>query len=147
MLASAITVISALAISALALPGVLNARETFATWTATDFQEGCSPGGCASSFNISAPEGYVKNAPAFDVVCHPVYIQQGWVDCDAQDKMAAGSYVASMWTGAADREQIKISVEHIWFEGEARYNATGAAEFAAGTAEFQIPVTNMSAVL
>lgn len=43
MLASFITVVSALAASAAALPGAISARETYANWPATNFQEGCSP--------------------------------------------------------------------------------------------------------
>ncbi|KAI1376856.1 hypothetical protein F4677DRAFT_418260 [Hypoxylon crocopeplum] len=147
MFASVVTVVAALAASAAALPGAVNARETYATWTATNFEEGCSPGGCIASFNISAPAGYVEGAPAFNVACHPIYIQRGWVECDAISELAAGSSVASLWNDASERELIKISVSHAWLQGEARYNASGSDEFAAGTTTFQVPVTSITAVL
>ncbi|KAI2623952.1 hypothetical protein GGS26DRAFT_215333 [Hypomontagnella submonticulosa] len=147
MLASVITVVSALAASAAALPGAISARETYANWPATNFQEGCSPGGCIASFNISAPADYVKGAPAFNVACHPIYIQQGWIECDAVSELADRSYVQSMWTDGSDRPLIKISVSHVWYQGEVRYNASGAVEFPATTTAFQVPVTSITAVL
>ncbi|KAI1406087.1 hypothetical protein F4819DRAFT_285606 [Hypoxylon fuscum] len=147
MFASFITVVSALAASVAALPTAVQSREVYATWKATNFQEGCSPGGCIASFNITAPAGYVKDAPAFNVACHPIYIQQGWLECDTIGEAAAGSSVESMWTGAEERENIKISVSHIWSQGEARYNASGNVEFPATTTSFEVPVTLITAVL
>ncbi|KAI4859307.1 hypothetical protein F4820DRAFT_174281 [Hypoxylon rubiginosum] len=147
MLASFITVVSALAASAAALPGAVGGRDVYAKWPAFNFQEGCSPGGCIASFNISAPAGYVAGAPAFNVACHPIYIQQGWLVCDTISEATAGSSVESMWTGAEDRDNIKISVSHLWYQGETRYNASGNIEFAPGTTAFDIPVTLLSAVL
>ncbi|KAI2613232.1 hypothetical protein GGR54DRAFT_329631 [Hypoxylon sp. NC1633] len=146
MFTSVIAVISAFAASAAALPGAVGVRDAPATWTATGFEEGCSPGGCIASFNISAPAGYITGAPAFNVECHPIYIQQGWITCDANDAEATGSSVSSMWTDASERELIKISVSHIWTSGEVRYNASGFDEFAAGTQTFQVPVSSITAV-
>ncbi|KAL7626515.1 hypothetical protein AAE478_003287 [Parahypoxylon ruwenzoriense] len=139
MYASFITVASALVASV--------AAETYATWPATGFTESCSPGGCIGHFNINAPAGYVQGAPAFDVRCNPIYIQRGWLKCDPTGDETAGSEVNAMWVEASTREQIKISVAHIWYQGEARYNASGIQEFASGETTFDIPVTQLTAVL
>ncbi|KAI0138588.1 hypothetical protein F4776DRAFT_662959 [Hypoxylon sp. NC0597] len=147
MFASVFTLVAALAASAVAAPAAVEARETYATWPATNWQEGCSPGGCRGTYDISAPAGYVSNAPAFNVHCHSTYIQEGWTKCDAVGEQAEGSYVESMWTDASERELIKISVSHIWYQGEARYNASGSVEFQSGVTTFDVPVTQLTAVL
>ncbi|KAI0835686.1 hypothetical protein F5Y06DRAFT_124343 [Hypoxylon sp. FL0890] len=147
MFASVFTFVAALAASAAASPVAVEARETFATWPATNWVEGCSPGGCRGNFNISAPAGYVKGAPAFNVHCHSTYIQGGWTECDAIGDQAAGSYVESLWPEASKRELIKISVSHMWTQGEATYNASGSVEFESGVSTFEVPVTLLSAVL
>ncbi|OTA60733.1 hypothetical protein K449DRAFT_435132 [Hypoxylon sp. EC38] len=147
MLASVFTFVAALAASATAAPAAVEARETYATWPATNWQEGCSPGGCRGTYDISAPAGYVDGAPAFNVHCHSTYIQEGWTQCDPVEPQTDNSYVASMWTGASEREFIKISVAHIWYQGEARYNASGSVEFKSGVTTFDVPVTQITAVL
>ncbi|KAK8051483.1 hypothetical protein PG993_002868 [Apiospora rasikravindrae] len=120
----------------------------YAEWPASHFAESCSPGGCFASFNISAPAGYVAGAPAFDVVCHPIYIQQDWLDCDNTRTGQANSRVQSMWTDVSQRGLVKISVAHIWTrESGQRNNASGFAEIDAGKSMFSIPVTMLSAVL
>ncbi|KAI1500733.1 hypothetical protein F5X99DRAFT_229904 [Biscogniauxia marginata] len=145
MKTSIITAIPALVASA-AVTAAPTA-EVYATWPATNFREGCSPGGCISSFNISAPAGYVKGMPAFNVACHPIYIQSGWLECDPVGEQAAGSVVEALWTNTSQRELINISVAHIFIEGEKRTNASGFAEFTSGTTEFSLPVTSIIAVL
>ncbi|KAI5926531.1 hypothetical protein F4810DRAFT_707619 [Camillea tinctor] len=119
----------------------------YASWPATDFGEGCSPGGCIASFNISAWDGYVQGMPAFDVVCHPVYIQSGWRECEPVGEQAAGSVVEAIWTEASQREYIRISVAHILTEGEKSTNASGWVEFASGTTDFEILVTSVFTLL
>ncbi|KAI1384773.1 uncharacterized protein F4822DRAFT_373041 [Hypoxylon trugodes] len=141
MLASVITVVAALAASATALP-----KQVYASWPATNFDEGCSPGGCIASFNISAPADYVKGAPAFNVSCHPIYIQQGWVECDVVGENQNGAFVRSMWSEATVREQIKISVSHVWNQGETRFNASGSIEIPSTSTSFGVPVTSLTAV-
>ncbi|KAI0181138.1 hypothetical protein GGR52DRAFT_20628 [Hypoxylon sp. FL1284] len=141
MLASFITVTAGLAASVAAWPAALGGREVLGNWHMLNFQEACSPGGCVATFNISAPTGYVEGAPAFNVSCHPIYIQRGWMDCDNLASAANGSMVQSMWTGATDRDDIKISVSHLWLEGSAMWNTSGNIEFAPGITSFNIPVT------
>ncbi|KAH9887423.1 hypothetical protein F4778DRAFT_426075 [Xylariomycetidae sp. FL2044] len=149
MHASLLALVSTLAAGVTALPRSVQAsRQTLASWPATNFVEGCSPGGCIASFNISAPAGYVEGAPAFDVTCHPIYIQQGWLDCDVVSGGDGDSVVQSMWTGASEFELIKISVAHLFSSSSSgtRYNASGSVEFPGGTTSFDVPVTNFSAV-
>ncbi|KAK7956698.1 uncharacterized protein PG986_005920 [Apiospora aurea] len=98
------------------------ARDTpYAEWPAAHFAESCSPGGCFASFNISAPAGYVAGAPAFDVICHPVYARQDWRDCDnsggVEEAATGSSRVQSMKTDASRRGLVRISVAHIWAMG------------------------------
>ncbi|CAJ2509745.1 Uu.00g056450.m01.CDS01 [Anthostomella pinea] len=146
MYPSFIAVLTALTATIAAFP---HTTRNAALGSATNFIEGCSPGGCIASFNITAPAGYVAGAPAYNVVCHPIYIQQGWLTCDAVGEQAAGSTVQSMWTGASERELIKISVAHLFVDGEtgAAKNASGFAEIEAGTTAFDVPVTSLTAVL
>ncbi|KAK8105807.1 uncharacterized protein PG998_003720 [Apiospora kogelbergensis] len=153
MFTSIATIISTIAVTAAALPSsAITAQESrpFAEWPATNFIEGCSPGGCVAAFNISAPAGYITAAPAFNVACHPIYIQQGWLNCDVVGEPGPNptSHVQSMWTEASQRELIKISVAHVWTDGRGqRTNATGSVEVVPGTVGFDVPVTLITAVL
>ncbi|KAK8090667.1 hypothetical protein PG994_000172 [Apiospora phragmitis] len=141
--------------SMIAVASTITAAAAFNQGYAQNFQSSSSPSkpiasrdAPPASFNISAPAGYIAAAPAFDVVCHPIYIQQGWLDCDNVGAGQANSRVQSMWTDASESELIKISVAHIWTdEGGKRTNATGFAEIEAGTVAFNVPVTMLSAVL
>ncbi|TQN65791.1 hypothetical protein CSHISOI_09732 [Colletotrichum shisoi] len=116
-------------------------------WAAENYIWGCSPGGCSSRFNISAPDGYIPGAPGFDVVCSPIYIQQGWVPCRNPDDdnslpppppPSNGSQVFSIWTAGADRERQYLGVSHIYerLEDGRTWNATAGTDF--------LPVQNMS---
>lgn len=153
MFKSIIAAASALAASVAALPHAANSavaarqEEPLAYWPASNFQEGCSPGGCIAGFNLTALAGYVSGAPAFNVFCHPIYIQQGWIDCDPVGEQAAGSSVQSMWTDASERELIKLSVAHLWREGEASYNASGSVEIEATETSFEVPVLGVVGIL
>ncbi|KAK2025195.1 hypothetical protein LX32DRAFT_642936 [Colletotrichum zoysiae] len=112
------------------------------TWTAENYIWGCSPGGCSARFNISAPEGYTSGAPGFNVVCSPIYIQQGWVPCRNPDNspVPEDSQVFSIWTAGADRERQYLGVSHIYkgLGDGLTWNATAGTDF--------IPVQNMSII-
>ncbi|OBR08502.1 hypothetical protein CH63R_07267 [Colletotrichum higginsianum IMI 349063] len=111
-------------------------------WAAENYIWGCSPGGCSSRFNISAPDGYIPGAPGFNVVCSPIYIQQGRVPCRNPDNSplppSNGSQVFSIWTAGADRERQYLGVSHIYkrLEDGRTWNATAGTDF--------LPVRNMS---
>ncbi|KAJ3938496.1 uncharacterized protein N0V96_011223 [Colletotrichum fioriniae] len=110
------------------------------SWSAQNYIWGCSPGGCSARFNISAPSGYSSGAPGFNVVCSPIYIQQGWVPCLNPDNspLGEGSQVFTIWTAGADRERMYLGVEHIYKRQEdgLTWNATAGTDI--------LPVQNMS---
>ncbi|KAK1992753.1 hypothetical protein LX36DRAFT_684720 [Colletotrichum falcatum] len=144
-----IAIISALAscTSAAAVAERRQANGTHPTpdvaWAAENYIWGCSPGGCSARFNISAPEGYAPGAPGFDVVCSPIYIQQGWLPCRNPDNSPVpdDSRVFSIWTAGADRERQYLGVSHIYKSLTAdglSWNATAGTDF--------LPVQNMSIV-
>ncbi|KAK1656229.1 hypothetical protein BDP81DRAFT_306456 [Colletotrichum phormii] len=110
------------------------------SWNAQNYIWGCSPGGCSARFNVSAPAGYSPGAPSFNVVCSPIYIQQGWVPCLNPDNSPLGedSQVFTIWTAGADRERMYLGVEHIYKRQEDGFtwNATAGTDI--------LPVQNMS---
>ncbi|KAK1985436.1 hypothetical protein LZ30DRAFT_584161 [Colletotrichum cereale] len=129
-----------------AVPERRDANNTYPTtniaWAAENYIWGCSPGGCSSRFNISAPEGYTSGAPGFNVVCNPIYIQQGWVPCRNPDNspVSQDSQVFSIWTAGADRERQYLGVSHIYKRREdgLTWNSTAGTDF--------LPVMNMSII-
>ncbi|WYZ39368.1 hypothetical protein EsH8_III_001282 [Colletotrichum jinshuiense] len=112
------------------------------TWSAHNYTWGCSPGGCSSRFNISAQEGYSPGAPGFNVVCSPIYIQQGWVPCRNPDNtlLSNDSQVFAIWTAGPDRERQYLGVSHIFQHQHdgLTWNATAGTDF--------IPARNMSII-
>ncbi|RYO95143.1 hypothetical protein DL764_007745 [Monosporascus ibericus] len=128
--------VSALAASAAALPRTNTAgikfrqQEPLGYWPATHFREACSPGGCISSFELTAPEGYHGNAPGFNVHCHP----------------KVGSRVQAIWTEASEREHLNISVSHTWTEPTTAYNASGAIEVGPGVSSFEVPILRITGI-
>ncbi|KAI1803504.1 hypothetical protein F4811DRAFT_553735 [Daldinia bambusicola] len=148
MYASAVAIVSTLAASVAAAPNVA-AREVYATWPANNFEMKCfHPGGCTASFDINAPAGYTKDAPAFNVICHPLSAKQdGKPNCEPVRDMPEGSYVDSIWEEASTFDGVKVTVFHVWNEGETRYNASGSAEFPSDTKGFMVQVTSLTAVL
>ncbi|KAI1474309.1 hypothetical protein F4774DRAFT_430004 [Daldinia eschscholtzii] len=148
MYTSVVAIVSALAASVAAVPDIA-AREVYATWPADNFELKCfHPGGCTATFNINAPAGYVGNAPAFSAVCHPLSAEQnGTPNCEAVTDVASGSYLESLWEEASADDRVKLTVFHVWNEGETRYNASGSVEFPASSTSFEVPVTSLTAVL
>ncbi|RYO77966.1 hypothetical protein DL766_007208 [Monosporascus sp. MC13-8B] len=149
---SIIIAVSALAASAAALPRTNTAdlkfrqQEPLGYWPATDFREACTPGGCMSSFELTAPEGYYGNAPGFNVHCHSVSIPQPWTDCDPVGEQKVGSTVQAMWTEVSEREH-KIFVSHTWTEEPtAAYNASGAIEVGPGASSFEVPILSITGI-
>ncbi|KAI1323168.1 hypothetical protein F5Y16DRAFT_351602 [Xylariaceae sp. FL0255] len=120
------------------------------TWfKARNFEEGCSPGGCEASFNLTANADSATGMPGFDVVCHPIYIQQGFVTCDAVTPLKDKEIVASWWTEASVEENIKLVFEHIWLapDGNNKYNASGSVEFpGSGVENFTVHITNLTVI-
>ncbi|KAG4216747.1 hypothetical protein PC116_g34772, partial [Phytophthora cactorum] len=57
------------------------------------------------------------------------------------------SYLESLWEEASADDRVKLTVFHVWNEGETRYNASGSVEFPASSTSFEVPVTSLTAVL
>ncbi|TPX17807.1 uncharacterized protein E0L32_002908 [Thyridium curvatum] len=151
---SAITALTALVASAAAAPSSNDARQAQpigVNWPVVGFTEGCSPGGCIANYQVSAPAGYLKGAPGFNVTCSPIYIQKGWVDCvpngDGSASAADGSLVQAVWYGAENRDDILVTVAHIWTQGIQRTNATAWKAIQPPQSDFDVPVMQISAVV
>ncbi|OLN96650.1 hypothetical protein CCHL11_00760 [Colletotrichum chlorophyti] len=104
-----------------------------ALWTAENYIWGCSPGGCSARFNISAKEGYSQGAPGFNVVCSPIYIQQGWVSCLNPDNspLPQTSRVLAIWTAGIDRNRQYLGISHVFERQDdgLTWNATANTDF------------------
>ncbi|KFY44055.1 hypothetical protein V494_01661 [Pseudogymnoascus sp. VKM F-4513 (FW-928)] len=119
------------------------------TFQATNYEYGCSPGGCSSNFNVTAAAGYRTGAPGFNVVCSPIFIQQLWVPCRNTDgsELPADSRVESIWTDGPDRERQFLGVAHIYQRDDGKtVNATARTDILAEKKplNFLFPVTIFS---
>ncbi|OBT65527.1 hypothetical protein VE03_05047 [Pseudogymnoascus sp. 23342-1-I1] len=136
---------AATCISASAIPQH-ESRNT-ATFKATDYTWGCSPGGCTSSFKLTAAAGYRAGAPGFNVKCSPIYIQKQWVPCRNADgsKLPATSRVEAIWTQGPDNERQYLGVSHIYHRKDGKtVNATARTDILpvkGHPMEFLFPVT------
>ncbi|KAI8183925.1 Cell surface glycoprotein 1 [Colletotrichum sp. SAR 10_77] len=121
MVASSRIAIVASAFAVGASAAVINRRQQQDNgWLATDYQWGCSPGGCSSQFNLLGFEGVPSGAPAFDVVCSPIYIQQDWIACKNRDgsTMAPESVVYAVWKAGPDNDKQYINIAHVYYRQE-----------------------------
>lgn len=107
-------------LSTLSLTSALSTGQA-ATWTATNFQLECSPGGCAYRFNISAPAS--ENAPSFKTYCEG--LTPNATACANNTIIAAVSPLANpTWN---------VKVQHEWHVIEEEYNSE-ATYWQAGSA-------------
>ncbi|KAF6807417.1 hypothetical protein CMUS01_14131 [Colletotrichum musicola] len=108
------------------------AQETLApnaTWQASGYQWGCSPGGCIASFSLVANESYASGAPGFNVVCNPVYIQENWVECHLPDDtpQPEESKVWAAWIYNADNSIDSLKAAHVYQSKNGGYYQADAA--------------------
>lgn len=96
-------------------------------------------------FDISAPAGYAKDAPAFKVTCKAPQ-NQAYVKCESASPLAKDSSVQSMFTDGASKDAMKISVFHIWNEGSTTFNASGSVEVTPSATGFTLPVTSLTGI-
>lgn len=115
---------------------------------ATNYRWGCSPGGCSNSFNLTAPAGYRKGAPGFNVVCNGVYIQSGWRVCWNPDlsPLPENNLVETLWTAGPNSTHMYLGAAHIYTQEDGtRVNATGLADIVPEQGmSFEFPVTIIS---
>ncbi len=147
MFKSIIIAVSALAASVAAVPTPGDGTEPLAFWPAVNVEQMCSPGGCSSSFNMTAPPSYVEGAPAFNVLCKQVSSPGDWVLCSRNGEQQAASNVYTLWQPPSTEKNTRLAFSHTWLEGKSRYNATGTVEFEPYTTEFEVPVTSVVGVL
>ncbi|KAJ2899259.1 hypothetical protein MKZ38_003309 [Zalerion maritima] len=122
------------------------------TWNATDWVVGCSPAACGWGFNVTAPAGYIADAPEFQMTCGALY-GAGWRDCRTTDgtdfELPAGSNVQAYWPPPAENETqaddddddaYVVRLAHVWYDADATayWNATGEAIATTQTQSFGI---------
>ncbi|KNG80868.1 dual specificity phosphatase, catalytic domain protein [Aspergillus nomiae NRRL 13137] len=104
------------------------------SWHVSNFNTGCSPGGCVYNFNITGVAS--QNTPGFQTHCSGTNVQDDYAFCD--DKLVKAKVVSQLypvWT---------VHVQHAWFHGEAEFYALGHANVTSTQKNFTIPVTEAS---
>ncbi|KAI0442731.1 hypothetical protein F4803DRAFT_353126 [Xylaria telfairii] len=134
MRTSILAATAALAISAVAAP--VEAREVYATWSATDVTTQVAHIQVGSKFRLTAPAGYVSNAPAFDVICDVSIFDNPQIQpCTFNGEQATGSKVEASWSVTDS----PVTVYHTFGSTKA-WGSSGALSF---NADFTIDVTNV----
>ncbi|KAI1758029.1 hypothetical protein F4782DRAFT_8402 [Xylaria castorea] len=134
MRTSFLTAIAALAASAVAAP--VEAREVYATWSAADVTTHVAHIQVGSKFRLTAPAGYISNAPAFDVTCDVSILDNPEIQaCTFNSEQAAGSKVEAAWSTT----DAPVTVYHTFGFTKA-WGSSGALSF---NADFTIDVTNV----
>ncbi|GAB1204862.1 hypothetical protein BDV32DRAFT_127922 [Aspergillus pseudonomiae] len=106
------------------------------SWHVSNFNTGCSPGGCVYNFNITGVAS--QNTPGFQTHCSGTNVQDDYAFCD--DKLVKAKVVSQLypvWT---------VHVQHAWFQGEAEFYALGHANVTSTQKNFTIPVTEVYGV-
>ncbi|KAI0535462.1 hypothetical protein GGR58DRAFT_442631 [Xylaria digitata] len=133
MRTSVLTTIAALAASAIATP--IEARDVYATWSATDVTTYVSHIIIGAKFDLSAPAGYVTGAPAFDVTCDvDLVIHPGVQACTFNGEQAEGSKVEAVFNS-----NLLVTVSHTF--GSTK--ATGTSGSLSYNADFTVDVTEV----
>ncbi|KAG2413285.1 hypothetical protein HFD88_002474 [Aspergillus terreus] len=108
------------------------------TWHVSNFDTGCSPGGCVYTFNIFGVAS--QNTPGFNTHCNGTTTTSDGDDyalCD--DKHVKAQVVAKpypVWN---------VKAQHSWFtnQGEAEFFALGQTNVTSSIKNFTIPVTEV----
>jgi len=103
--------------STLALPTTTHldlSTASLPTWSVTNWTEGCSPGGCTYSFNISThapPPATAYNPsspypePAFSTFCSGTDVQNRFVACDNPNVLA---------NEVPGVSNLTLMIQHVW---------------------------------
>lgn len=134
MRTSFLAAVAALAASAVTAP--VEAREVYGTWSATDVTTKVAHIQVGSKFRLTAPAGYITNAPTFDVTCDvSIFDNPQTQPCTFNGEQAAGSKVEASWS-VTDRP---VTVYHTFGSTKA-WGSSGALSF---NADFTIDITNV----
>lgn len=117
--------------SARAIPLARSRNSPALTWHVSDFDTGCSPGGCTYKFHILGVE--TPNTPGFDTVCQGTDEQDGYKACD--DKHVSAKLNPKTYP------EWNVQVKHAWAHGSAEYSALGQANISVPIQQFKINVT------
>ncbi|KAI0483701.1 hypothetical protein F4859DRAFT_409707 [Xylaria cf. heliscus] len=132
-----LTTLAALTASTVSSP--VRAREVYATWSATDVTTPVAHVLVGAKFNLTAPAGYIANAPAFDVTCGVSIVDDPpIVLCAFNHERAPGSTVEAAW----NINDAPVTVYHTF--GSTK--AWGSSRLLSYDADFTIDVTNVGSV-
>ena len=101
-----------------------------ATWSATNFRWGSSPGGTIGGYNLTAPDNYIPGAPGFNVYCTSIAYQRGWLSCvTPEGTFPAPQRVEVIWTSRpAIYDDFFLGAAHIWQDEQGEWtNVTAGA--------------------
>ncbi|KAH9908512.1 hypothetical protein F4778DRAFT_795929 [Xylariomycetidae sp. FL2044] len=151
LLSSAVSVIAVATGTTVAIPttaitsGGSEVRTIYGTFHATNYAQSCGSGGCTSSFNLTVPEGYLKDVPGFQGLCGGVYGVSVWTNCiPAEGDLDENNYVQTKWGPGTDNTGYRMSVAHIFRQfTTTATNASGSAEFLMPVEAFDISVTSL----
>jgi hypothetical protein len=102
------------------------------TWHVSNFNTGCSPGGCVYRFDILGIA--TKNTPGFNTTCNGTDVETDYTFCrDIYVKSKVTALGSPMW---------KVEVLHAWFKPGAEFYAEGSANVTSSMRNFTIPVTD-----
>ncbi|KAF9893756.1 hypothetical protein FE257_009926 [Aspergillus nanangensis] len=107
-------------------------------WHASNFETGCSPGGCTYHFNITGAAS--ENTPGFSTSCSGTTTQEDYALCnDKHVKAQVIPELYPMWN---------VKVQHSWDanQGQAMFFALGQANITSSMKNFTIPVTEQYGV-
>jgi hypothetical protein len=121
----------------------LSPRGSSLIFTATDRRIGCSPGGCLSSYNISATENYIPNVPGFSFRCFAVNGRQSFEECTALTPVELGASLWNKVVGITMQTDL-ITVYHTFVRGGLRWNVTASGEVDHNASTFTVPVIDLS---
>lgn len=108
------------------------------TWYVSDFNTGCSPGGCLYSFHITGIAS--QNTPGFSTHCNGTTTQEDYAVCDNEHVEAqVKSELYPAWN---------VKAKHSWYQnqGQAEFFALGQANVTSTMKNFTIPVTEVYGV-
>ncbi|KAI9368409.1 hypothetical protein BJX61DRAFT_546562 [Aspergillus egyptiacus] len=105
------------------------------TWHVSDFDIGCSPGGCIYNFNILGIAS--ENTPGFNTTCHGTTMDEDYVEC--KDKEVLSQVAPQGYTNYT------VDVQHRWRKGQfAAFYAVGGVNVTSEQRNFKIPVEEAS---
>jgi hypothetical protein len=124
-----LTPVALLSTLGLSAPITDSANAAAPVWKVTNFNTGCSPGGCTYSFNIHAAKS--ANTPGFSTFCEGTDEQNGLQPCKDANILSN--------VKAEEYPKWEVIVQHKWHPEE------GSTHYATGASNITVPDTNQAA--